>query len=228
MMFAESEETMKQWVDKISQAIDKIANPPAESGPAPVVTTTPTEPEPAPPAEDSADPPATVADVLNPKDEPSPPPEEGGELTIETRIAQAKNCIPFLQEEDSKVLEFWQIWSESIPSKADLQPGMEIEYHISTSANMQKLTWRTSGPQNIFIQKMVDFFWNVGAPESEIDRLNDVGALINPIKIGTCPFFAALVWLLLTYGRLVDRHVCQGRNGWRLVLPRRHPAQDGH
>lgn len=185
MMFAESEETMKQWVDKISQAIDKIANPPAESGPAPVVTTTPTEPEPAPPAEDSADPPATVADVLNPKDETSPPPEEGGELTIETRIAQAKNCIPFLQEEDSKVLEFWQIWSESIPSKADLQPGMEIEYHISTSANMQKLTWRTSGPQNIFIQKMVDFFWNVGAPESEIDRLNDVGALINPIKIGS-------------------------------------------
>ena len=42
-----------------------------------------------------------------------------------------------------------------------------------------------AGPQNIFIQKMVDFFWNVGAPESEIDRLNDVGALINPIKIGS-------------------------------------------
>jgi len=32
---------------------------------------------------------------------------------------------------------------------------------------------------------MVDFFWNVGAPESEIDRLNDVGALINPVKIGS-------------------------------------------
>jgi len=32
---------------------------------------------------------------------------------------------------------------------------------------------------------MVDFFWNVGAPESEIDRLNDVGALINPMKIGS-------------------------------------------
>jgi len=29
------------------------------------------------------------------------------------------------------------------------------------------------------------FFWNVGAPESEIDRLNDVGTLINPIKIGS-------------------------------------------
>mmetsp|Transcript_49157 Transcript_49157/g.123562 ORF Transcript_49157/g.123562 Transcript_49157/m.123562 type:complete len:248 (-) Transcript_49157:832-1575(-) len=50
---------------------------------------------------------------------------------------------------------------------------------------MKKLTWRTAGPQNVFIQKMVDFFWNVGAPESEIDRLNDVGALINPVKIGS-------------------------------------------
>jgi len=32
---------------------------------------------------------------------------------------------------------------------------------------------------------MVDFFWNVGAPESEIDRLNDFGALVNPISIGS-------------------------------------------
>jgi len=82
-------------------------------------------------------------------------------------------------------LEFWQIWSESIPAKEDLTPGMAIEFQVATSADMKKLTWRTSGPQNIFIQKMVDFFWNVGAPESEIDRLNDVGALINPKEIGS-------------------------------------------
>ena len=83
------------------------------------------------------------------------------------------------------MLEFWQIWTESVPLTTDLQPGMSIEFQVATSADMQKLTWRTAGPQNIFIQKMVDFFWNVGAPESEIDRLNDVGALINPIKIGS-------------------------------------------
>jgi len=47
------------------------------------------------------------------------------------------------------------------------------------------LSWRASGPQNLFIQRMVDFFWNVGAPESEIDRLNDIGALINPPFIGS-------------------------------------------
>jgi len=105
--------------------------------------------------------------------------------TPRNQIAKAKSVIPFLQDEESKVLEFWLIWSESIPPREDLQPGLSIEFHVSTSANMQKLTWRTAGPQNIFIQKMVDFFWNVGAPESEIDRLNDVGALINPIKIGS-------------------------------------------
>jgi len=101
------------------------------------------------------------------------------------RLAAAKNCIPYLMEETSKVLEFWQIWTESVPLLSDLQPGNTIEFHVATSAEMQKLTWRTAGPQNIFIQKMVDFFWNVGAPESEIDRLNDVGALINPVKIGS-------------------------------------------
>jgi len=82
-------------------------------------------------------------------------------------------------------LEFWQIWSESIPPGEDLSAGMTIDYRVATSADMQKLQWRVAGPQNIFIQKMVDFFWNVGAPESEIDRLNDVGALINPVKIGS-------------------------------------------
>ncbi len=84
------------------------------------------------------------------------------------------------------MLEFWQIWFDSIPPRDELTPGaMGIDFTVSTSANMQKLTWRCGGPQNIFIQKMVDFFWNVGAPESEIDRLNDVGALINPYKIGS-------------------------------------------
>ena len=101
------------------------------------------------------------------------------------RINAAKGIIPFLQEEDSKVLEFWQIWSESIPAKEDVPVGQAIDFIVAVSADMEKLTWRTAGPQNIFIQKMVDFFWNVGAPEPEIDRLNDVGALINPVKIGS-------------------------------------------
>ncbi len=90
-----------------------------------------------------------------------------------------------MRDKDSKTLEFWNIWAESIAPRDELSPGAKIDFEVSTSADMQKLTWRTAGPQNVFIQKMVDFFWNVGAPESEIDRLNDVGALINPIRIGS-------------------------------------------
>jgi len=105
--------------------------------------------------------------------------------SVRGRVFNARTAVPFLREDDSKVLEFWQIWSESIPQKAEMTAGQSMEFVIATSADMEKLTWRVSGPQNIFIQKMVDFFWNVGAPETEIDRLNDVGALINPVKIGS-------------------------------------------
>eukprot|EP01112_Ceratiomyxa_fruticulosa_P010466 TRINITY_DN2773_c0_g1_i1.p1 TRINITY_DN2773_c0_g1~~TRINITY_DN2773_c0_g1_i1.p1 ORF type:complete len:456 (-),score=103.37 TRINITY_DN2773_c0_g1_i1:396-1763(-) len=163
-MHADAEQDMRQWM----QLIQRNINPPANSG---------------------------NGNVGAPKQDPIGGGDKlvngGGNKglpqgnTPRARIANAKQVIPYLQEEQSKVLEFWQIWSESIPQTADLQPGMAIEFHVATSADMQKLTWRTAGPQNIFIQKMVDFFWNVGAPESEIDRLNDVGALINPVKIGS-------------------------------------------
>lgn len=101
-----------------------------------------------------------------------------------TKIDQAKDAVPFLQDESSKVLEFWQIWKESIPPTEE-QAEAPIVFEVATSADMEKLNWRASGPQNNFIQRMVDFFWNVGAPEAEIDRLNDVGALINPTTIGS-------------------------------------------
>jgi len=101
-------------------------------------------------------------------------------------VSSAKNEVQFLKEDDSKVLEFWQIWFESIPNDEEVSNNLaQIDFSVSVSAKMEKLTWRTAGPQNIFIQKMVDFFWNVGAPEAEIDRLNDVGTLLNPVRIGS-------------------------------------------
>lgn len=105
--------------------------------------------------------------------------------SIRAQLTAGRNEVYFLKEDDNKVLEFWQIWFDSIPPKEEISPGCCVEYEVATSADMQKLTWRTAGPQNIFIQRMVDFFWNVGAPESEIDRLNDVGAAINPQIIGS-------------------------------------------
>jgi len=112
-------------------------------------------------------------------------PKPMGGKSPRQQLAVAKGSVPFLSEKESKVLEFWQIWSESIPDASELGAGMSIEFYVSTSADMKKLNWRTAGPQHIFIQKMVDFFWGVGAPETEIDKLNDIGALINPVKIGS-------------------------------------------
>lgn len=74
------------------------------------------------------------------------------------KLASAKGVIPFLLDPESKVLEFWQIWSESIPPKSEIAAGQAIEFHLAASAEMEKLTWRVAGPQNIFIQKMVLLF----------------------------------------------------------------------
>jgi hypothetical protein len=109
----------------------------------------------------------------------------GAGASIRAQLTAGRNEVYFLKEDDNKVLEFWQIWFDSIPPREEITAPGCIEYEVATSADMQKLTWRTAGPQNIFIQRMVDFFWNVGAPESEIDRLNDVGAAINPQIIGS-------------------------------------------
>eukprot|EP01100_Stratorugosa_tubuloviscum_P006251 TRINITY_DN270_c1_g2_i1.p1 TRINITY_DN270_c1_g2~~TRINITY_DN270_c1_g2_i1.p1 ORF type:complete len:486 (+),score=282.65 TRINITY_DN270_c1_g2_i1:362-1819(+) len=194
-IFAESENVAKEWVSVIIKAIEQVksggggsnTNTSTSTSSAPTTTTAST-PTTAKAADTKAD---TATTTSSPTTTTSKPQEAkkstGGKTEIppRDRIGIAKSVIPFLQDEESKVLEFWQIWSESIPPSSDLTPGMGIEFIVSTSANMQKLTWRTAGPQNIFIQKMVDFFWNVGAPESEIDRLNDVGAMINPLKIGS-------------------------------------------
>lgn len=165
-MHSETEAEMNQWIHAIKNNIEKDTGETPQKPQSDHNTPTPQ------PDKD----PGGFRPPLNGVTQDAPP---------RARLAAAKNCIPYLLEETSKVLEFWQIWTESVPLTSELQPGMNIEFQVATSADMQKLTWRTAGPQNIFIQKMVDFFWNVGAPESEIDRLNDVGALINPIKIGS-------------------------------------------
>jgi hypothetical protein len=101
---------------------------------------------------------------------------------IKFALDSAKNAISFLGGGDGedRILEFWQIWNDSIPVN-----GTDVSVTLVMTADMSQLSWRVYGPQNILIQEMVDFFWNVGAPEQEIDRLNDVGGLINPLTIGS-------------------------------------------
>jgi len=94
------------------------------------------------------------------------------------KLRAARDAIPWMKR-DEKVGEFWQIWLESMPPATE-----DIDFEISTSLSTEKLGWRSSGAQNVFIQRMVDFFFDVGASEPEIDRLNTLGALMEPAKIG--------------------------------------------
>uniref|UniRef100_A0A6B2L4T3 PH domain-containing protein n=1 Tax=Arcella intermedia TaxID=1963864 RepID=A0A6B2L4T3_9EUKA len=105
------------------------------------------------------------------------------EVTMSAKLDIVRKVVQFLNSEDSKVIEFWQIWKDSLPKLNELD-GVAY-YEIAVSVGLEKLSWRISGPQHIFIQRMVDFFWNVGAPEPEIDRLNDIGSSINPAVIGS-------------------------------------------
>jgi len=101
-----------------------------------------------------------------------------GKGTAIDKLRAARDAIPWMKK-DEKVGEFWQIWLESMPPATE-----EIEFEVSSSLSTEKLGWRSSGAQNVFIQRMVDFFFDVGASESEIDRLNTLGALMEPSRIG--------------------------------------------
>jgi len=180
-IYADTENDMRFWINIIKANIESPAGALGPNGGVP----SPSIPSQYSPAQGSQQNSGVTSGTNGIKPAAGFTPSNSANAAPRSRLAAAKNCIPYLLEESSKVLEFWQIWTESVPLLSDLQPGNSIEFHVATSADMQKLTWRTAGPQNIFIQKMVDFFWNVGAPESEIDRLNDVGALINPVKIGS-------------------------------------------
>eukprot|EP01105_Mastigella_eilhardi_P025079 TRINITY_DN6710_c0_g1_i1.p1 TRINITY_DN6710_c0_g1~~TRINITY_DN6710_c0_g1_i1.p1 ORF type:complete len:505 (-),score=142.40 TRINITY_DN6710_c0_g1_i1:78-1592(-) len=105
--------------------------------------------------------------------------------SVRAKLSDIQAAVDFMHTPDGKVMEFWKLWTESIPPKEEVPAGQSIEFQVAASVDLEKLSWRTSGPQSVVIQKMVDFFWNVGAPDSEIDKLNDVGAVVNPLRIGS-------------------------------------------
>jgi hypothetical protein len=92
------------------------------------------------------------------------------------------SVIPLLAEggTEHRINEFLKIWIASIPDSTD-----GITSVLVSNSDMTQLSWRVYGPQSEFIQEMVNFFWNVGAPEPEIDRLNEIGSLITPQTIGS-------------------------------------------
>jgi len=122
----------------------------------------------------------TGGTTTNPNPNPNANPTPGVQRVdpAGTSLKAAKAAIPSALSETAN--DFWDIWTQSIPvSEADLTLS------LSTTPDMSELTWRVTGPQQVLIQEMVDFFWNVGAPDEEIDKLNNIGGVINPPVIGS-------------------------------------------
>jgi hypothetical protein len=158
LIYTDSEDAMKGWIERINRSIQGTSGgnggSAAPSGPA---TTTS-----AGSAAPASKPDTSSGDDTKPS---SPEPQASEPRRVDApsggspraQISKAKEVIPFLQDEESKVLEFWQIWSESIPPREELQPSLTIEYHVSTSANMQKLTWRTGMSRSLqFTHQFLD------------------------------------------------------------------------
>jgi len=185
-MYPESQLETDQWVAVIAKNIEAIRNPkPTIIEQKKVIVEKPMvekKPEPQPQPK-KPEPEPDISEDHGPVD------WNPNKESVRSGLESARDLIPYLQPgqegtEEGRIFEFWQIWSESIPRRSELEEGAII-FEVSASADLEKLSWRSSGPQHIFIQKMVDFFWNVGAPETEIDRLNDVGSDINPPVIGS-------------------------------------------
>jgi hypothetical protein len=105
-------------------------------------------------------------------------PQAAGVEKSKFPLKTAKDAIPAALSETAH--DFWEIWTTSIPPTAT-----DLTLTLATTPDMSELTWRVIGPQQSLIQEMVDFFWNVGAPDEEIDRLNSIGGVINPAYIGS-------------------------------------------
>ncbi len=110
-------------------------------------------------------------------------------LGARQRFQAAKQLVDWLAA-NSQVSDFWDIFTATVPplppvaAGSALDDSSSVQFEVAASMDLQKTTWRAEGPQHLFITPMVDFFVRVGAPDSEIERLNNFGATIRPPRIG--------------------------------------------
>lgn len=101
------------------------------------------------------------------------------------RLMFSKGISPFLQAQDTQMCEFWNLWYNTVSQQLSEDATCDIMFDFSYSEDFNKLYWNSAGPQYLMIQQLVDFFYIVGAPEEEIEKLNVVGESINPDRIGS-------------------------------------------
>ncbi len=101
------------------------------------------------------------------------PPPTPPLLTVQTQAPETQMC------------EFWNLWYNTVSQQLQEDATCDIMFDFSYSEDFNKLYWNSAGPQYLMIQQLVDFFYIVGAPEEEIEKLNVVGEQINPDRIGS-------------------------------------------
>jgi len=97
----------------------------------------------------------------------------------------SKSISQFLQAPETQMCEFWNLWYNTVSQQLQEDATCDIMFDFSYSEDFNKLYWNSAGPQYLMIQQLVDFFYIVGAPEEEIEKLNVVGEQINPDRIGS-------------------------------------------
>eukprot|EP00026_Physarum_polycephalum_P010143 Phypoly_transcript_10295.p1 GENE.Phypoly_transcript_10295~~Phypoly_transcript_10295.p1 ORF type:complete len:308 (+),score=47.83 Phypoly_transcript_10295:130-1053(+) len=75
--------------------------------------------------------------------------------------------------------EIFDVWIKSLPDPAYVA-RRDLKLQIATSASAQKLTFRAAAPQAHMVEKIIDFIYVVGSSDMQIDRLNDIGTVIDP------------------------------------------------
>lgn len=119
--------------------------------------------------------------------ETTPKTPKGGETkTLVDRLQFSKEIVQFLRGgADNQMCEFWNLWYNTVNQQLKEDGECDIQFNFAYSSNFNKLFWNSAGPQYLMIQQLVDFFYIVGAPEEEIEKLNIVGEKINPDRIGS-------------------------------------------
>jgi len=103
---------------------------------------------------------------------------------VRAKMSTAKNSVPYLVKESNTVSQCWKLWSEALLPKSSIPVGEELRFKTVANASFSLTEWGMNGPQTAVVQRIVDFFWAVGAPSHQIDLLNSVGSALNPERLG--------------------------------------------
>eukprot|EP01124_Arcella_intermedia_P033375 TRINITY_DN7996_c0_g1_i1.p1 TRINITY_DN7996_c0_g1~~TRINITY_DN7996_c0_g1_i1.p1 ORF type:complete len:602 (+),score=128.80 TRINITY_DN7996_c0_g1_i1:239-1807(+) len=113
---------------------------------------------------------------------PIPPSRSPVGLASAKELAQIPPLIKkIFGDPESRVNEFFEIWSKQF-AKIDEK---DYRIYLALSYQMDWLRWVVLAEKACLKQEMIDFFWNVGAPQPEIDKLEDLLSALRPPLVGS-------------------------------------------